>query len=115
MDTLLLGGDHSLDNRGLPARIDGERELMQRALLRLTIRRGAFPLDPSLGSELHRLLQANPDTWARLALSYAQQALFPMPDVQAESVSVQRGERDLLAVTVTVRYNGQLYPLEVTL
>ena len=50
IDTLLVNGEHFTDNRGIPIRISGERELIQRALLRLTIQKGSFTQDPALGS-----------------------------------------------------------------
>lgn len=115
MDTLLFEGDHCLDSRGLPVRIDGERELIQRALLCLSIRRGRFAPDPTLGSELHRLREARADTLERLAISYAQQALAALPEVRVERASVRHGDQGILEVTVTIRHNQQIYPLEVTL
>lgn len=115
MDTLLSGGDHALDGRGLPATIDGDRELVQRALIRLQVRRGSFAADPALGSDLHKLRGARPEALGRLALAYAQEALSPMTGVAVEAADVTRTGRDTLLVAVRIAHRGQIYPLEVEL
>ncbi len=53
------------------------RLLLERALLRLRVRRGSFALDPSLGSRLHRLPRAGDARRDALALEYAREALAP--------------------------------------
>lgn len=113
MDTLLAGGDHHRDSRGLPLAITGEREIIQRALIRLTVRRGSFPQDPALGSELHRLRGAKTGTLAQLALSYVQDALAPMREVCVTRVGATRTGRDTLRVEAVLTQNGTAYPLEV--
>lgn len=115
MDTLLVRGDHFLDGRGLPVTLTGSAELIQRALIRLSVRRGSFSLDPSLGSELHRLPGARLDIMERLALSYAQEALLPMAGVSVSQVQLTRSGRDALQMIVFLTYNEQTYPLEVTI
>lgn len=113
MDTLLAGGDHYLDRRGLPVSLTGEDEIIQRALIRLSVRRGSFVYDPALGSELHRLRGAKTAVLGQLALSYAQEALAPMRGVTVRQAEAARSGRDLLTVAVTLEYNGTTYPLEV--
>lgn len=113
MDTLLVGGDHALDGRGLPVAVTGERELIQRALIRLSVRRGAFAPDPALGSELYKLSGARSDLLERLALSYAQEALAPMPQVGVYGVQVERQGNGTLLVGVGLSLRGQVYPLEM--
>lgn len=115
MDTLLVGGDHFLNHRGLPAAVTGTAELAQRALIRLSVRRGAFPLDPGLGSELHRLRGAKSEALPRLALAYAREALAPMAGVTVEGVTVARQDRDALTVLVRIACEGQTEQLEVEL
>lgn len=114
MDTLLVGGDHFLDGRGLPVTLSGSAELIQRALLRLSIKRGSFVLDPTLGSELHRLRGTQTEVMERLALSYAQEALATMPGVSVSRVAIDRSGRDSINMMVYLTYNEQTYSLEVS-
>lgn len=112
MDTLLVGGDHCTDARGLPIKIDGDRETVQRALIRLSVRRGALPAEPGLGSELYKLRGARGELLDRLALSYVQEALAPMAGVSVEKVGVERsGEGMTVAVVIGCRQGS--YRLEV--
>lgn len=108
-----MNGDHALDGRGLPATLTGDAELIQRALIRLSVRRGSFAQDPQLGSELYRLRGARPAQLERLALAYAQEALEPMSGVAATAAEVSRTGRDTLLVAVRVAHRGRSYPLEV--
>jgi phage gp46-like protein len=114
LDTLLSGGDHACNSRGVPVKLTGDRELIQRALLRLCVRKGSFAHDPALGSELYKLAQArafgNPDI-ERLALSYAQEALLPMPQVSVAGVTLRKGG-GTPELTVTLKINENLYALE---
>lgn len=52
MTTVLRNGDFVFDNRGCIIEASGRDEVLERAILRLRARRGAFSLDPELGSEL---------------------------------------------------------------
>lgn len=113
MDTLLVNGDHGLDSRGLPAVVTGDRELIQRALVRLSVRKGSLGGAPTLGSELHRLRGARAEHLDRLALSYVQEALAAMAGVTVESVAVRREDRDEMAVEVAVGIGANHYRLEV--
>lgn len=113
MDTLLAQGDHATDARGLPCAISGERELIQRALIRLSVRRGSFPCDPELGSELHRLPGAHGNRLNALALSYVQEALAGMAGASVRGVEVTRQDGGTLHVAVQLCLRGQVYPLEV--
>lgn len=113
MDTLLVGGDHCTDSRGLPRTVEGVEERIQQALIRLSIRRGSLSGEPRLGSELHKLTGSPSDALDRLALSYVQEALAPMTDLAVRGVVVEKSSRDTLAVEVTVGYRGREYQLEV--
>lgn len=113
MDTLLTDGEHALDGRGQLCAIDGERELIQRALIRLSVRRGAFTRDPGLGSELHKLPGVRGDILERLALSYVREALAPMSEAGVQRVTAERRAHGLLMLTVDLAVRGQVYALEV--
>ena len=113
MDTLLNHGDHAVDSRGIPIVIHGADELMQRALIRLGVRRGHFFDDPELGSELYRLPAADNETVNRLALSYVQEALLPLTGLRVASVDCARFRGDTLQITVGVSLDDKIYQLEV--
>ena len=55
MTILLKDGDYALDGQGRILEADGTQALLQQALIRLQARKGRFPLDETLGSELYRL------------------------------------------------------------
>lgn len=116
MDTLLANGDQFTDSRGLPVPLEGDGELIQRALIRLSVKRGSFREDPTLGSQLHKLQGGGTDTLNRLALSYVQDALAPLPQLTVKSVTVTRTDAQCLLVSVAVTaHSGRPYQLEVQL
>ena len=55
MEVMLLDGDIALDRQGSPRMVEGDLAVLQRAALRLCVRRGSHPADPQFGSRLHRL------------------------------------------------------------
>jgi phage gp46-like protein len=81
------------------------------------VRKGSFAEDPALGSELYKLAQTRTQTGddlERLALSYAQEALLPMPQVSVEAVCLKKAKTDGGApeLTVTLKINEKTYALE---
>ena len=70
MDTALAGGDFSLGANGLPRKISGEEELLQRAAFRLRVPLGRFAFQPTLGSRLY-----TPVSYTHLDV-YKRQALW---------------------------------------
>ena len=112
MDTLLSYGDHATDARGIPIPISGPEELVQRALLRLGIRRGSFEYDRSLGSELYRLSRDISSATRRAAQSYVQEALIPLPELMVGDVDYKI-ENDRMLVSVELSYGGRSYLLHV--
>ena len=87
MDTALLNGDFALSASGIPFSIGGASELLQRAMIRLCVPRGAFPYDPSLGSSLPSLDPDDPALYHH-AFSAVQEALLPLPDLTLLSLAV---------------------------
>ena len=117
MDTLLKDMDHAAGEDGRPVTITGTQAVIQRLLIRLGVRRGAFAPDPELGSELHKLpLALGGEARDRLALHFAQAALLP-ENARVEQARCRpvKGQSDALAVSVTVRVGDQYFPLEVSI
>lgn len=111
MDTLLVNRDHCTDSRGIPVTVAGDSEIIQRALIRLCVKKGALDGEPTLGSELYRLKNARTQDAARIAMSYVQEALSPMPGVSVSDVSVAQSQTGALEVRVTIEYQGRSYNL----
>lgn len=108
MDALLIDGGHLCDSLGSPIMVGGERELLQRAAIRLAVRRGSLPHDPAFGSTLHRLDTDGP------AGTRDARALAPLPqfEVRAAACAWEPGARRL-TVRITLALAGRDYQLEV--
>ena len=114
MDTLLFQGDHATDARGIPRPVSGAEELLQRALLRLGIRRGSFGYDPELGSELFRIAQDTSAATNRAAQSYVQEALIPLPQITVGDVElVREDDADTITIRVPLICENETYLLEL--
>ncbi|MFR9190276.1 MAG: hypothetical protein ACLVL7_08615 [Anaerotruncus massiliensis (ex Togo et al. 2019)] len=71
MDALLIDGGHLCDSLGSPVMVGGERELLQRAAIRLAVRRG-MPDPPSAArctASTRTARRSPPLADARLALA----------------------------------------------
>ena len=55
MDNLIANGDMVMGRNGDPEMISGLKELIQRVMLRLSVKRGSFPYNQQLGSRLAQL------------------------------------------------------------
>ena len=115
MDALLIDGGHLCDHLGSPVMVGGERELLQRAAIRLAVKRGSLPHDPGFGSALHRL-DADGPAAARdaRALAAARLALAPLPQLEVRSAACawDPGARRLTG-RITLALAGRDYQLEV--
>lgn len=89
MDTRLENGDFVRNHLGMPLVVTGAQELLQRALIRLCVRKGSFALDPALGSRLHTLRGESREHRQEAARLLAQEALLPMPEVTVEGAAVE--------------------------
>ena len=106
MALMLREGDYVSDGRGGLVTVTGARELLERVLWKLTLRRGSFPFLPELGSRLHLLGQAR----AAQREALADEALT----VTGVGLSQEEGRALLLAelawqgeeLTVTVELGG---------
>lgn len=115
MDLLLQRGDHVRGHSGAPIIIEGEQELVQRAMLRLTLRRGALPQEPLLGSRLHCLkVQGNRAALNTQALAAVREALAPIGGLYTREVECAYDTcTQRLCVRVLLAIQEQNYRLEV--
>lgn len=103
MDTLLKNGDHVRDGRGFPTQITGVPELLQQALLRLTVKKGSFCFDPALGSRLYTL-QRSGNHLQKEALLMVKEALCDMTQAAVRAVELsQEGENLRLHVLLSLQ------------
>mgnify|MGYP006069295059 FL=1 len=75
MERMLREGDYVPDGRGGVQTVEGARELLERVLWKLCVRRGSFPLLPELGSQLWRLSGVKSSQRQALARQYVAEAL----------------------------------------
>lgn len=114
MELLLKNGDYVPDGKGGFLRAEGEKELLQRVLWKLTVHRGSFPFLPDLGSRLFTLFREKPSAWDGLARQYVAQALCDESDLTVRDVKLrQKGER--LEVNVYLEHNGAVLDMKVEL
>ena len=107
MDTAIKDGDFQTNGSGLPVRISGARELLQRAVFRLTVKKGSFFYDQQLGSRLYTLKGSYGN---REALS---EALKPMAEVTPLGVRAGMTGPDQLSLTVSLLADRKQMELEV--
>ena len=105
MELELRDGDYVADGAGGLRHVQDREALLQRALFRLTARRGTFPFWEELG----RLPAPEQQAAAR---QYVAEALAEEP-VTVEEVLLEQGEDGAAAVTVRLRYEGESLPVTV--
>ena len=72
MELLLQHGDHSRNGQGFLQEVDGAQQLVQRAMVRLTVPKGKFVLNPQLGKSWAQL-DAMDKSWSQLEMMGLQQ------------------------------------------
>lgn len=113
MDTLLEKGSHKKGINGLPVPIVGNDEIIQRALIRLGVKKGSFVYDTELGSELHRLHFNGEESTQREAFSYVQEALRQIPEIVVEDVQCFWETADTFRLSITLSIQKNVYELEL--
>lgn len=92
MDTLLQDGEFYINERGYPETIEGLELLMQKMMIRLTVQKGSFVLNPSLGSRMSQLDFSDIQKAAMQAKSFAEEALADLGIVSVDRTVVSRLE-----------------------
>lgn len=91
-----------MNENGIPILIEGVREQLQRAFIRLSVRRGIFCYDPTLGSRFYTLSKNDSDLNGK-ALFLAQEALRNIPGVTVLGVVCSVLQEGSLSVTVSLQ------------
>lgn len=112
MDTAIINGDFKKDGRGRPIPLTGGAELLQRALIRLTVRQGCFRYDPSLGSRLHAL---SGDRVREQAAELVREALAPLTGVAVRRAEARQEPGGRMTLTLLLEASGQQTEVEVAL
>lgn len=92
MELKLQDGDYVLDTGGGFRSVSGTDALVQRALMRLTARRGSYLPLPDYGSRLHTLCRLKPGERAAAARAYVLEALAPERGVSLGALEYVPGE-----------------------
>lgn len=100
--------------QGWPVPIEGAEEAAQRLLLRLTMRRGSFRLDPELGSRLYAMPRGDGGRMERFAREAVEEALSDMPEARLEELSCRYdADEDRAFVDCRFIWRGQSIDLTV--
>ncbi len=115
MDTAIKDGDFQTNTCGLPVKISGAQELLQRAMFRLVIRKGSFFYDQQLGSRLYTLKGSygSRETLSESAMQMVREALSPMTEVTPLRVQASMTGPDQLSLTVALLADQKQTELEV--
>ena len=108
MDTAISNGDFICDSKGIPVELTGYDELLQRVLIRLTVKKGSFIYDTSLGSRLYTLKSTDGNLKER-ALSLVREAL--VDDV----FTTWTNDGENLELTVVLSINNEEKDVVITI
>lgn len=114
MENLLRNGDYVPNGFGGFVRLQDSEATLQRALYKLTVRRGSFPFLPRLGSRLSALGKEPKAERSAVAVQYAAQALEGM-GLLVEAANVREVSGEQLGVEYELRLSGQTGRVEVTI
>lgn len=115
MDTAISSGDFLCDAKGYPIEISGYDEILQRVLIQLTVKKGSFIYDKSLGSRLYTL-KATDGNLKERALSLVQEALINVSEVTVDDVrTILTNNGENLELTVTLSINDEKKDVVMTI
>ncbi len=106
MELKLENGDYCPDGLGGMTGLTGAEELLQRVHFRLVARRGAFPLIPTMGSQLYRVMREKPSARRGAAETYVREALEEESGLSVEDVTLDY-DGEICYVTVELSYDGE--------
>ena len=107
MELKLNGGAYAVSPAGGFQTVTGAEELAQRALMRLSARRGGFLPLPEYGSRLHTLCRLKPGERPAAARQYVIEALSDEPQISVGEVEYQPGADGSAVLRVELICAGQ--------
>ena len=113
MELQLKHGDYVSDGAGGVRRVAGNEVLLQRALFRLTARRGAFPFWESLGSQLWKLGQVPVAKRQSAAVQCVTEALSEETGLRVASVALTDRGSGAVTVTAELVWEGRTLSVDV--
>lgn len=113
MEFKLAEKDYVPDGLGGFERVTGAREILERALFKLTARRGGFPLLPELGSRLYLLSREKPGNRLSAAKTYAAEALSDETELSLADLSIEDADGGAISLTVYLGYEGETLALSI--
>lgn len=114
MELKIRDGDYVSDGIGGEKRASGTEEMLERALYRLSVRRGSFPFLPTLGSELYRLGGEKPGAREAAAKQYAAEALAEESSVSVEGAELTENGDGTALLRVLLTADGERTAVELT-
>ena len=115
MDTAISNGDFICDSKGIPVELTGYDELLQRVLIRLTVKKGSFIYDTLLGSRLYTLKSTDGNLKER-ALSLVREALVDISEVIVDDVfTTWTNDGENLELTVVLSINNEEKDVVITI
>lgn len=106
MELKFDGGGYVKSGYGGFVTVSGRDEILQRALMRLSARRGSFFPLPDFGSELHTLLSMKKSQRAAAAQRMVYEALEPEKGISATGVDYRETGDGAAVVTVALEFSG---------
>ncbi len=106
MELKFDGGEYVKSGYGGFATVSGRDEALQRALMRLSARRGGFYPMPDFGSELHTLFSMKKSQRPAAAQRMVYEALEPERDITAAGVDYRETGDGTAVVTVSLELAG---------
>lgn len=98
---ILKEGDYAVDSHGILLKATSDEEIVQRAMILLTMPKGSFGYNKQLGSELSTVDLNNCDDNTLFAI--VADALEPIEDLEVNAVNrTLAPEKDMLSITVSV-------------
>lgn len=113
MELKIKNGDYIPDGLGGFVTVQGTEKLLQRALLKLTARRGVFPFMEDFGSRLWQLGRVEPTARRAAAIQYAAEALEGEPLTVTDVITAD-GEDGVLRLQVILQGAGGVHELGLT-
>lgn len=113
MALILREGDYVPDGKGGFRTTEGAREVLERILWKLSVRRGSFPFLPELGSRLHLLGRVGAGQRVALARQYVTEALYD-ETVEVREVALETVD-GAMQLTVQMEWQGEELAAEVRL